>query len=297
MRCLRRPGFTLIELLVVIAILAILIGLLMPAVQKVREAAARAQCQNQMKQIGVGMHNFESTMKRFPNARFTGWNQGGAAYTNWRGWSFQILPYIEQDALYAVVNPQPNLPAYNQVITVGVGLYICPSDPRSVDLGSGPTSGGNATSGLTWYLGVTGADNSAAAQVDGPTNGVFDVSSLGVRISDIVDGTSNTFTHGERPPASDLQWGWWSFSDYDNILSTQQELSFYTPCAFPGLFSPGSINNLCGGDSNHFWSMHPTGANWLYADGSVRFMAYTGQAATIPLATRAGQEVVDPDSY
>ena len=158
----------------------------------------------------------------------------------------------------------------------------------------------NATSvGMIWYQGVTGSNDNFDDQLNGPTNGIFDVASPGMRILDITDGTSNTLMVGERPPSNDLQWGWWGYSDFDNLLSTNQQYAFDANCLFPGLFSPGDINNpnACNGDSNHFFSMHPGGANWLLGDGSVKFLAYSAQPITIPLGTRAGGEAVSAMDY
>jgi prepilin-type processing-associated H-X9-DG protein len=98
---------------------------------------------------------------------------------------------------------------------------------------------------------------------------------------------------GERPPAADLVFGWWSFSDFDDLLGTKNYLSFYPNCSLPGLFSPGIVTENC--SSTKFWSFHQGGGNWAFADGSVRFLPYSDQAQTIPLATRAGGEIVSLD--
>src|SRR5262245_39168230 len=126
-----RAGFTLIELLVVIAIIAILIGLLVPAVQKVREAAARTQCQNNLKQIGLALHNYESTFKCFPTSG-EGNRNNATAFDVVSTWTM-ILPYIEQGNVYQQINPnvyyldQPNQAPFQAVIPI----YICPSNPSS----------------------------------------------------------------------------------------------------------------------------------------------------------------------
>src|SRR5438034_329774 len=118
----RKAGFTVIELLVVIAIIAVLIALLVPAVQRVREAAARTQCTNNLKQIALAFHNFHDTIKHFPQG---GWNPPGATAADlndrrqW-GWCYQILPYIEQEALYNSTN-------IATLRTTPVKLYYCPS--------------------------------------------------------------------------------------------------------------------------------------------------------------------------
>ena len=140
-----RRGFTLIELLVVIAIIAILIGLLLPAVQKVREAAARMKCTNNMKQIALGCHNFESTYGKFPQPRGT----ANPIFTGYRGWMCELLPYVEQDNLRKQVG-DPFPAGFFTAYTKSVPAYVCPSDPRNL---MAPTAG----VGVTSYLGVTGA--------------------------------------------------------------------------------------------------------------------------------------------
>lgn len=281
-RVLVGHAFTLIELLVVIAVIAILIAMLLPAVQKVRESAARSQCQNNLKQIGVALHNFEVANKRLPAAR-----KGYDVFTSWKGWPYMILPYIEQKELYEACEKD-----FYASIAATVSIYHCPTDVRQNGTGRGGTSGGDATSGLIWYLGVTGSDSSDTIQISGPTNGIFDVSGKGTRLRDVKDGTSNTLLCGERPPSGDNYWGWWTFSDYDNLLSTRQLYAMDAGCSFPGLYAPGKLSNACNGDANHYWSFHSGGGNWLFGDGGVRFLTYNAQAATLPLATRSADDLM-----
>jgi hypothetical protein len=165
-----------------------------------------------------------------------------------------------------------------------MNVYLCPSESRNltnVPAGSGA---------FTCYLGVTGSDAVFNNQVNGPTNGIFDISSPGIKLTGILDGTSNTLMVGERPPSSDMSWGWWAVSDYDTLLSTNMQYAFYTGCTYPGIFRSGAANGPCGGDSNHFWSYHAGGANWLFGDATVRYFPYGAQPVTLPMATRAGGE-------
>jgi prepilin-type N-terminal cleavage/methylation domain-containing protein/prepilin-type processing-associated H-X9-DG protein len=285
MRIANRRGFTLIELLVVIAIIAILIGLLLPAVQKVREAAARMQCSNNLKQIGVAMHNYHGTFQTFSQPR------GGVnTFTSSFGWECRLLPYIEQDNLYRLA--QANFFA---AIVTPLRTYECPSDPRSGQVGKGTTTLGTESSGLTSYAGVTGSYGAGDGSYTAANSGIMQPNTPGIRLTDITDGTSNTLMVGERPPAADLSFGWWSYSDYDNLLATQNYLAFYPGCAIPGIYRPGNVTNNC--DSNHFWSLHTGGGNWLFGDGSVRFLPYSAAPMTIPLATRAGGEVVNTNDF
>jgi hypothetical protein len=143
---------------------------------------------------------------------------------------------------------------------------------------------------VTHYLGVTGNDTSSSAQINGPTNGIFDVRGLGITLNSIQDGTSNTLMIGERPQAADNFWGWWSVSDYDCLLSVNQQYSFYSGCTFPGVFraEPQGLNAPCSGGSNHFWSFHTAGSNWAMGDASVRFLPYSAHPVTIPWGSRNG---------
>jgi prepilin-type N-terminal cleavage/methylation domain-containing protein/prepilin-type processing-associated H-X9-DG protein len=288
-----RRGFTLIELLVVIAIIAILIGLLLPAVQKVRGAAARTDCANNLKQIGLALHNYHDANERFPSPRGTH-TAPQYLFTEFRGWMCDILPYLEQVGLAQNMYTNPWYLGFFGNFNMPVNNYLCPSDPRNLL----NVPGGNGA--LTSYLGVTGSDNDVNAQFNGPTNGMFDISSGGVRVTDVTDGNSNTLMVGERPPTTDLFLGWWSASDYDTLLSTRQlygDIFGAGGCVLPGLFGPGSLNGPCNGDGNHFWSFHSGGANWLLADGSVHFLPYSASAMTIPLGSRNGGEAVDLGQY
>ena len=288
-----RHAFTLIELLVVIAIIGILIGLLLPAVQKVREAANRLSCQNNLKQLGLALHNFHDANDHFPAPRGTH-VAPTYEFTEFRGWMCEILPYVEQDNLAKKMYTDPWYTGFFANFNTPVNNYLCPSDPRNLRIIH------NGNGALTSYLGVTGSDNNVNAQFNGPTNGMFDVSSPGVRLTDVTDGTSSTLMLGERPPTANLLLGWWGASDYDTLLSTRQLYGdpFGAPgCVMPGLFGPGRLSGPCNGDGNHFWSFHDGGANWVFADGSVRFLPYSSSAVTIPLGSRNGGEVVDGGAY
>jgi prepilin-type N-terminal cleavage/methylation domain-containing protein len=192
----RRRGFTLIELLVVIAIIAILIALLLPAVQKVREAANRAKCMNNLKQLAIGAHNYHSAQEHLPTASAL-WH--GSAV-----WLVQILPYIEQDALARLYNPA--LPCYQQASSFAgkqIPIATCPSDTVAVT--AGLTWGGNAYHNYAANVG-----NTAVATSFNPSPMKVETTYFGntfagapftfenpQRLTDITDGTSNTLLLAE----------------------------------------------------------------------------------------------------
>jgi prepilin-type processing-associated H-X9-DG protein len=258
----------LIELLVVIAIIAILIGLLLPAVQKVREAAARMKCQNNLKQIALALHNYHDTAGMLPcpsvpSLEYNGYTSNGAGYA--ASFYFRLRPYFEQT---------------NQPVQVPVAMLSCPSDSRT----SNPSPSGT---GLTSYVGVEGLD--------------FD-DGLGmlcvyrsVKFTDVTDGLSNTLMLAERPPSADLNWGWWGFTPIDTHLGAANTARVFTSgingtCPLgQARFQPGNILDNC--DFHHWWSLHTGGANFALGDGSVRFVAYSSSPITLLLATRAGGEV------
>jgi prepilin-type N-terminal cleavage/methylation domain-containing protein/prepilin-type processing-associated H-X9-DG protein len=279
----RRQGFSLIELLAVVGIIATLIVLLLPSVQGVRESAARCQCRNNLKQIGLAIHHYHDQFGRLPAARGE-----PNIFADRKSWVHRILPYLEQQPLFDQANAD-----FGTASVTAVPVLLCPTDPRDLTQPFvGTVGGASGQFGLISYAGVIGTE----MFLRDPTDGIFDTSRvLGWRFSDIQDGTSNTLMVGERPPSADLEWGWWAYSDYDNLLATKCNYPIYPNCPSPNMYGPGDVNKNC--DSEHFWSPHRDGGNWTFGDGSVRFIAYSGAAAIIPLSTRSGGEIVDPSSY
>ena len=192
-----RLGFTLIELLVVIAIIAILIALLVPAVQKVREAAARVQCVNNLKQMGLAMHNYHGAMKVFPPGYSSteSYVDGSTDTSPGWGWATYILPYMDQGSLYQqfdLTQPVQNYPGIQTMLAV----YLCPSDIT----GTGPFAVTDknwnpvCTAAPTSYAGCCGAN---VKTTDATGNGILYRNSA-VTFNQIIDGSSNTILVEER---------------------------------------------------------------------------------------------------
>ncbi len=309
----RRAGFTLIELLVVIAIIAILIGLLLPAVQKVREAAARMSCQNNLKQIGLAEHGYHDTYGKFTCS----WDyeppkppQRPTAVSH--AWGVYLLPFLEQDNLYKQYNfdglgyNDPNATA----IKTPLKIFQCPSSPNRGRIYSFPVPsgvlpglpGGTLTASASDYTAITGVRRWTELVVPLPTE--TDLTDIGqrhgilrgvsvempgpfspqMRIADVTDGTSNTFLIGElagRPDVYNARrqviaqgvnpgagWGdgfngehWPNGTTTDgNIVGSNVPVG---PCLI-------NCSNL---QSRAFYSFHTGGANFILADGSVRFFS------------------------
>jgi prepilin-type N-terminal cleavage/methylation domain-containing protein/prepilin-type processing-associated H-X9-DG protein len=321
-----RSGFTLIELLVVIAIIAVLVGLLLPAVQKVREAANRMKCQNNLKQLSLATINFHDVNEQFPLGSLSG------AYCSC---FVALLPYLEQQPLYqqfvAVRGDAYNLPGGGGGAPMGPGslaatslsVLACPSDsgipsPAVVTVPSDVT-GFIVTAGDCF--GVTSyRPNVSAQSVLGPdfgSDGIFlqyQPANYQVRILDITDGTSNTILFGE---SSNLDP---NFSSYLQFLGSQSTLSLQASVWTNGAPAGSGYNPLntllpplsgsadwltiavaCDNRDNTYGSGHTGGgANFAFCDGSVHFISNSINNATVAngesvlqaLCTRAGGEVV-----
>ncbi len=327
----RRYAFTLIELLVVIAIIAVLLGLLLPAVQKVREAAARLRCKNNLKQIGLALHNYHDSLQSFPPGYLSGVGTGGPANDlgpGW-GWAALLLPYLEQDNLYRQINFALDIrhPANAAARTVRLPVYLCPSDPGreifTVDLRNDPMpdystpltdAGGNPVQvAHSNYVGVFGSPEItpdpgfllAAAPARGPARqGMFFRNSR-VRITDVTDGTSSTLFVGER--SSNLASAAWAGAVTGGQVPPRQPDRFgYGPEGAPVLTLghtggpedvPPHTPNAAVNHVDDFWSRHAQGVNFLFVDGSVRNINDAiSPAVWWALGTRAGGEVAElPD--
>jgi prepilin-type N-terminal cleavage/methylation domain-containing protein/prepilin-type processing-associated H-X9-DG protein len=279
-----RPAFTLIELLVVIAIIAVLIGLLVPAVQKVREAAARLQCQNNLKQIGLALHNYHNANKVFPPGFTAIAGPGGDVSPGW-GWAFYILPYIEQGNLFQSQTNLNQSVAASPLLRQKISLYMCPSDIQS-ELFQVYGPGGVPLSGVMAapcsYAAVVGGDETDVAV--GDNNGMFHgcfFRNSKIRITDITDGTSQTALVAER--AVGISQGTWAGAIPGAMQRLGQQNPFYAinpNMDFPPdqfvLLHCNWINAQPGqtadGGTDDPSSFHTGGANFVYGDGSVRFV-------------------------
>ena len=293
----RHRGFTLIELLVVIAIIAVLIALLLPAVQQAREAARRSQCKNNMKQLGLAIHNYHDVYNTFPinNGDNPGvYSSSGNGYHG--GLLTRFLPYIDQAPLFNALHPVDvdlSTVGGKLVSLVIVPVFNCPSDTHggiwigtSQNYGSTPRAVSN-------YSGSMGSQNNSPCGThnnyfgNGPEvrnddyslntrrlSGVFGHVAVSVRMRDITDGTSNTIAMGEVRPACEnhVRNGW--LSNNSMYTGTGSAINFNTCPDRPG-FQATACNDFqnAWGASQGFKSMHVGGCHFVLCDGSVRFIS------------------------
>jgi prepilin-type N-terminal cleavage/methylation domain-containing protein/prepilin-type processing-associated H-X9-DG protein len=254
----KRPhprGFTLVELLVVIAIIGVLIGLLLPAVQAAREAARRSSCANNIMQLGLAAHLYEFSMEHLPSGVI---NPEGPIRESEQGqhvsWAVQILPFIEQRNAYNHfdINAGTYADTNAPVRKAKIGVFRCPSCPFTSE----------NSIGLSDYA---GCNNDTEASIDVDRNGLLFLNSK-VRYADILDGASQTILIGEvvGHPKS-LGWASGTRATLRNSVVIDDEAEWFDPDAAP----QGSLE--VGG----FHSLHAGGAQFVFADGSVRFLTHT----------------------
>ncbi len=251
---LGRRAFTLIELLVVIAIIAILIALLVPAVQKVREAAARTQCTNNLKQLGLAMHSYHDVNKKFPKGY---WGSNPA----W-GWGSRLLSYIEQDNLYKALNPSfpGTMGAAAGNLQQSIPTFVCPSDPTG-ELNDSFDNYAKSNYLVSFRISPNTDDSHT-------------------RIADITDGTSNSLMFGERDGQKQV-----AGVIYGRATNSNASVVFF------GSWPPNTpyqdlstITDPSGGDGDctrhALASFHPGGVNVCFADASVHFLPDNINTAT-----------------
>jgi prepilin-type N-terminal cleavage/methylation domain-containing protein/prepilin-type processing-associated H-X9-DG protein len=307
----RRTGFTLIELLVVIAVIAVLISLLMPAVQAAREAARRAQCINNLKQIGLAIHNYHDVVGAFPPGYVSRPGaDGDNAGTGW-GWAAMILPQLEQAPLYGSINFSLPIegPANQTARLTQLGVFVCPTDTSFVpqftvvDDSTSSTALGSPICDVASsdYVGCFGTGDVSDIPGRDRGEGLFFRNSL-VRISNVTDGTSQTIAVGEK--SQNLARATWTGAvAHAAVPITELQAEDGLSPEGGGAMVLSHTGELDGPNSrpahaDQFWARHPGGVNFTFADGSVRFIKEKRPLAIFQsLATRQGGEVVSSDAY
>ena len=327
-----RRGFTLIELLVVIAIIAILVALLLPAVQQTREAARRMQCRNNLKQIGLALHNYESSHGMWPQ-QSTG-PQPGPGYNAPRGsWVTRILPYLEKDGVFKQYNPNLNWhdPANATAVKSPMPVLTCPSTPNRdgfewtvlVSYANATTATATlsprdfyygATTDYTNVGGIGTARNNSlppAQQLASPTDsGILKAS--GVRLAEVTDGLSSTvlviecagrpniYQRGRLVPDGTTPKTWSGSASVNRPFATggvwaSHNKGFLIDGAQSNGYTnvtPGPCTINCSND-NEVYGFHPGGASTLMADGSVRFLSESlAMQVLVAVVSRRGREPV-----
>jgi prepilin-type N-terminal cleavage/methylation domain-containing protein/prepilin-type processing-associated H-X9-DG protein len=331
-----RSGFTLIELLVVIAIIAVLIALLLPAVQSAREAARRAQCINNLKQIGIALHNYHDSNEILPWAteQFGSWDTTCGYWPYGHSLFTAILPYIEQGVAFEAVNfsfvanadaPQNGVyPGQVQVTALQsqIKTFICPSEASEMTYRSN-----NFPTSQTSYAAVIGYKDTIRWWYNCPNqippDGVFGLN-FGYKFSAVTDGTSNTLFVGEASRFRNEveswlnEWScalWWGSSipgvtRLAGFATTAPRLNAnlqipdpvpsysYTGDVDSWVFDPDPTINALNAGQFGFRSQHPSGANFLMGDGSVRFLKDSiAPVVYRALSTKNGLEVLSADVY
>lgn len=294
----RRSGSTLLELLVVVATVGVLAGLLLAAVQKVRDAAARVRCLNNSKQIALAATMYHDSHDRLPPGTAA---PGPAEPYPHLGWLARLLPHLDQGPAWDVTTAdyaRVKNPFRRDRQHANLGLVLpvvaCPADSRTASAWRVSPQGVQHTVAVASYLANAGTDRKARDGVmfQGSRTNFLHVS----------DGLSNTLLFGERPPSPDLVFGWWYAGAglgetglLDSSLTTRHRggrpgYPAYRNCPpEPYHFVPRKPDDPCG--VFHYWSPHAGGAAFGFCDGSARFLRYDADAVLPALGTRAGGEV------
>ncbi len=312
----RRRGVSLVEVLVAVSVCSLLLALVLPAVQRVRAVADRLSCRSKLRQIGLAIHNYESTVGRLPPAFQHRFPAAPGPHPNLQ-WPLLIAPYLELEPNWRMAEEDFRrsadvfLPTPHRGLSIPLKPFSCPSDPRTAvtwevrflyTLAQPRPALMTPQMALNSYLGNAG-------ELTRRRDGVI-VADGSLTLLSVTDGTSNTLLAGERPPPAGLQYGWlyvgWGVGPNGN-----GELSAVIGVRDPNPFAGVGANPACGPGPFpyrqpdlgakpdcalfQYWSLHAGGANFAFCDGSARFLAYSADPIMPALATRAGGEVVsDP---
>lgn len=292
-----RSGLSLVETIVSLAIVSILAALSLSGAQRARHAALRAACTSNLRQVATGVHSYAAQHGTLPPGCAYPFAAGLTSVIGQVGlsWQTSILPHVEQRNVWEMAwkansdDPRGHLDSHDVVARCEIPIFICPAEAnRTV------TNGAGLVWALNSYLGVAGTGWRH-------NDGVFHPH-LSVRFGDITDGTSSTAMVGERPPGPDGNYTGW-YSRWGQSTCRGAQILGAPPADVPGFvggsgcrrgppLGPGQVENPC--SVAHYWSLHPGGANFAFADGSVRFLSYSHADVLPALATRAGGEAVSP---